>query len=196
MRLFCRRVRVLFTNVVDGDGALLGTVIGGLIGIGGSLGTFFAQQWVRRRGDVDIDASEWHLKQLADMGGYQNVVTDPSSLRDSGSLQYNTAIRIHNQKDVSVGLLELCMAFHGGQEKLMELRPEASIRYMGIQEVQKQTPFEAATLPAQEVVVIWLYGNINGPEKLAKLRQCSRVYLRARLSSEPRPRRLQLAQYD
>jgi len=63
------------------------------------------------------------------------------------------------------------MAFHGGQEKLMELRPEASIRYMGIQEVQKQTPFEAATLPAQEVVVIWLYGNINGPEKLAKLRQ-------------------------
>ena len=98
-------------------------------------------------------------------------VTDPRTLEDDAGVQYNTAPRIHNEKDVRIGLLELCMAFHGGQEKLMELRPDASIRYMGIQEVQKLTPFEAATLPAQEVVVIWIYGNINGPEKLAKLRQ-------------------------
>lgn len=130
------------------------------------------------------------------MGGGKTDVTDPGALEDDASLKYNTALRIHNQKDVSVGLLELCMSFNGGQEEPMELRPDASIRYMGIQDVQMQTPFEAATLPAQEVVVIWIYGSIGGPEKIAKLRQTSEVRLRARLSSETKPRRLQLARYD
>ena len=78
----------------------------------------------------------------------------------------------------------------------MELRPEASIRYLGIQDTQIQEPFEAATLPGQEVVVIVISGKIGGPENIAKFRRCSRVYWRARLSGEARPRKLKLAEYD
>src|SRR5215213_3372906 len=55
-------------------------------------------------------------------------VTDPRTLEDDADVQYNTALRIHNEKDVSIGLLELCITLHGGQEKLMELRPDASTR--------------------------------------------------------------------
>jgi hypothetical protein len=192
-----KRRRSLWQNrQMAWHGALVGTVIGGLIGIAGSLSTFFVQQWVRTRGDVNINASDWNLTRQAEFSAREETITDPRTLEDNSYLTYKTALRIHNQKDVSVGLLELCLTFHEGQEKQMELRPDAGIRYMGIQDPQKQNPFEAATLPGQEVVVIWVSGKIGGPENIAKFRRCSRVNLRARLSGEARPRRLKFAEYD
>ena len=186
------------------SGQLLGAVVGGFLALGGSLGTLLVQQLMRQRGVVVCEARPWELTL-----GRGGAATVPKSLSEEDFEDfdfyphYSTAMRIHNQKDVSVGLMELYISVYAGQEKLMELRPNAQVRYMTVQDVQRQSPFEAATLPAQEVVVIWLNGGIfdiddpeQDPDKVAKFRECTRVDLGARLSNERSPRRLQLARYD
>jgi hypothetical protein len=102
-------------------------------------------------------------------------------VKDVNELHLKAVVGLHNKKDISVGLMEMHILLQGRQQRLT-CTPNARIRYMGLQEEQKQEPFQAATLPAQQVVIMWLEVLFTEEAKIAQLATCAQAKLRVRLS--------------
>lgn len=100
-----------------------------------------------------------------------------------------------NQKDVSVGLMDLYVAFKDGRQELTTVRPRrARLQIMQPEGNYIQSPFVAATLPSQQVVVIWMEGHVSGEARSA-LPLCDRAELVTRLSTG-KVQTLGLARYE
>jgi hypothetical protein len=164
----------------------LATIVGGILVLVATLGALFVQRLLRTRGDVTLHVRPWRLLQQGEFTARLREIPHAKEVldRNPSTVVYRTTVRIHNQKDVSVGLLDLYISVYAAEEQIMELRPDAEIRYtMTVQDILPQNPFEAATLPAQQVVVFWLKGQISEEENIAKFARCTRVELAAHLSN-------------
>jgi hypothetical protein len=168
---------------------LTGVVVGGLLALGGSLVVLLLQYLMRRHGHItwevgDCDITIFPKKnedEILTLHSLKSLQEQAVSTIDR--LKLETVLRLHNQKDVSVGLMELNIALLRGREQILTFPPRARIRYMEVQEDQEQDPFQAATLPAQQVVIVWLTGVFNQEEVIAQLLTCDRAKLLGRLSN-------------
>lgn len=167
---------------------LTGVVVGGLLALGGSLIVLLLQYLMRRRGRITWEVGDCDITMITETTGDVRSLQSLKSLQseditDVSELHLNAVLRLHNQKDVSVGLMELNISVLRGREKVLTVLPRASIRYMGVQEDQEQDPFQAATLPAQQVVIMWIRGVIKQEAELEQLPTCDRAKLLGRLST-------------
>jgi hypothetical protein len=164
--------------------AVLGAIVGGLLGLGGSLGTLIAQDLLKARGQIISDVGPWKMARQGEAMTMKEVeINNPKFIPpEVRGVNYSVALRMLNEKGVSVGLLDLYVELWQGAQRLVRLRPRARLQYMEVESYKHQEPFEAATLPAEQVVVIWLTGNFVD-EGLDMLRKCDKVRLTGRLSN-------------
>jgi hypothetical protein len=146
------------------------------------------QYLMRRRGRIIWEVGDCDITMITETTGDVRSLHSLKSLQsedisDVSELHLNAVLRLHNQKDVSVGLMELNITVLRGREQVLTFPPRASIRYMGVQEDQEQDPFQAATLPAQQVIIMWLRGVIKQEAELEQLPTCDRAKLLGRLSN-------------
>jgi len=169
---------------------LVGTLIGGILSLVGSFGALFVRDWLNRRGDITPEIKDCTIKilRLSDRISTERISTLTSlkslreaDLNDKSELHLKAVLRLHNEKDISVGLMDMHILLEGRQQRLT-CTPDARIRYMGLQEEQEQKPFQAATLPAQQVVIIRLKLPVTEEEKITQLATCDQAKLRVRLS--------------
>lgn len=171
---------------------LLGAIIGGIFALVGSFGTLSFQQWMRKRGDITSQLGHCDMKMIKTSGEVSSLPNlrslQEEDLEHVAELQLIAVLRLHNQKDVSVGLMEMYIALLHGRQHIWQSTPNADrILYMGAQEGEAQKPFQAATLPGQQVIIMWLMGVINDEdisnEEKGKLQKCDKAKLVVRLSN-------------
>jgi hypothetical protein len=171
--------------------ALVGAIIGGILSLGGSFGALFVRDWLRGRGRITSAIKDCAIDIIrSDPNSTDRVSTLYSleplpevDLKEVAELHVRAVLRLHNEKDVSVGLMEMHILLKEGRQQRLKCTPDARIRYMGLQEEQEQKPFQAATLPAQQVVIMSLQALFTEEAKIAQLATCDRANLRVRLSS-------------
>jgi hypothetical protein len=170
---------------------LVGTIIGGILSLVGSFGALFVRDWLNRRGDITPEIKDCVITIVRRTGPDNKVRTSTlsslKSLREADliqkparELQLKANLRLHNEKDVSIGLMDMDILLEG-RDKSLTCTPDVGIRYTG-QEEQKQKPFQAATLPAQQVVIMYLELVVTEKKKKELLADCDRATLRVRLS--------------
>jgi hypothetical protein len=169
---------------------LVGTLIGGFLSLVGSFGALFVRDWLNGRGDITPEIKDCVIKifrhSAPNSADRSSTLSSLKSLReadlnDVDELSLNAVLGLHNKKDISVGLMEMHILLKGRQQRLT-CTPDARIRYMGLQGEQKQEPFQAATLPAQQVVIMRLEALFTEEAKIAQLATCDQAKLRVRLS--------------
>jgi hypothetical protein len=167
---------------------LVGAIIGGILSLGGSFGALFVRDWLSGRGHITSEIKDCAIDifrldpnstdQISSLSSLKSLRNE--DLKDVNELHLKAVLRLHNEKDVSVGLMEMYIVPEGAQE--LKCTPDARIRYMELQEEQEQEPFQAATLPAQQVVIMWLKALFTEEAKIAQLATCDQAKLRVRLS--------------
>jgi len=144
---------------------------------------------MRTRGEVVWMLGECDVILIEDTTGVSRSLPGlkcfrEEDLEDFDVLHLEAVVRFHNQKDVGVGLLSMHIALHHGDREVLRVRPDAeSITYMGSQEGENQSPFQAATLPAQQVVTMRLRGVIKKENAKQLLGACDRARLIGHLSN-------------
>jgi len=168
---------------------LVGALIGGILSLGGSFGALFVRDWLSARGHITSEIKDCAIDIIRlDPNSADRISTLSSlkplrneDLKDVNEVHLKAVLRLHNEKDISVGLMEMHILLEGRQQRFT-CTPDARIRSTGLQEEQKQEPFQAATLPAQQVVIIRLELQVTEEEKIAQLATCDQATLRVRLS--------------
>jgi hypothetical protein len=177
--------------------ALVGAIIGGILSLTGSFGALFVRDWLQQRGHIPWKVGDCAVKifRLPDPNSTEPNSTEEMStfstlrslqdedLNDVTELHLTAVVRLHNKKDVNVGLMEMHIALLQGSEQILKCTPHARIRYLGPQEEQKQEPFQAATLLAQQVVIIYLKTVFTNKGAIEQVADCDRARLSAGLSN-------------